>query len=41
MDEALELQYKLEKIIFDFSLPMMDNYDLVEAIPADQRVQVR
>lgn len=25
LNDSLELQYKLEKIIFDFSLPMLDN----------------
>ena len=33
MDQALELQYKLEKIIFDFSLPLLENQDLQNAIP--------
>jgi hypothetical protein len=34
---SLELQYKLEKIIFDFSLPMMENDDLRMAIPVRQQ----
>ena len=33
MSTSLSLQYKLEKIIFDFSLPMLDSQDLRNAIP--------